>query len=219
MNQEEYGKGYRRRVDLPIALLLALGYLSSMLWSQDPGYARDETYYFHAGKRYVNWVRNVVHEARRNARLPQSRRRPPKSLKRKQIERFWGGYGNNHEHPPLAKLLMGGSWWLFTQQWRTPTPKPKRTWWTTPVTLENRAFAERHWPGEEAVVPLEIRRPPGVDRIEVVAHALGRDRLDRLGGPGPLRLGEARRSGPALPRDVLGGLDDLVGLPVGHPGL
>ena len=38
-------------------------------------------------------------------------------------------------------------------------------------------------PGDEAVVEVTLRRPVGLERLEVVPHVLGRDRFGRLGGP------------------------------------
>lgn len=132
MKQEAYGKSYRPRIDVLIATFLGVGYLISMLWSPDPGYCRDETYYFHAGKRYITWITHAIKDIR-----TRKSGQPIKSFQRKEIKKYWAGFGNNHEHPPFAKILMGASWWIFTQQWRPP---PSRR--TVPAQA---SFFQRTW--------------------------------------------------------------------------
>lgn len=105
---EKYGRVYQPKVDIPIGWALALAYLFFLLSTTQMGFARDEGYYFVAGHRYISWVRELVQEVRQ--------RKPLRALSRKRIEHYWR---YNNEHPPLAKVLMGASWWLFadTLKW------------------------------------------------------------------------------------------------------
>lgn len=105
---ENYGRVYRPALDIPIGWALAIGYLLFLLGTTQMGYARDEGYYFVAGHRYISWVKELVGEVRHRKEL--------RSLQRQRIEHYWR---YNNEHPPLAKLLMGASWWLFadTLKW------------------------------------------------------------------------------------------------------
>ncbi len=106
MNSNAYGKVYQRRIDWPIGFLLAGGYLAVLLATANVGVCRDETYYFHAGRSYITWVDMFVRELRTG--------KPMRSLQRDVIQKHWG---YNWEHPPLAKLTIGGSWWFFTRSW------------------------------------------------------------------------------------------------------
>jgi|GEM_PF-1853919 len=172
--KQEYGKIYQRKIDIPIALALAIGYLVVLLGTTDIGFCRDEGYYFSASKTYITWVeklavqvarkpklnrlqsqlrrntpihkkevallQGLVHELRlsykdkqianagisrlyKRQRLTHAQRRQlvkiavkgsaVTALTRKEIRRYWR---ENSEHPPLAKLLMGASWWLFANK-------------------------------------------------------------------------------------------------------
>jgi hypothetical protein len=133
MRQEDYGKQYAARLDIPVGLALAIGYLAVMLWSPDPGFCRDEIYYFNASHRYMMWILNVSKDIR--TRKPGQRIR---SFTQPEIKKYWAGYGNNHEHPPLAKLMMGASWWFFTQSWRAPPSQRKRI-------LQRKGWLTRQW--------------------------------------------------------------------------
>jgi len=76
----------RWRFVAPALFILALGL--SALTFDDPGLAWDEPFSILAGNAYAAWVGELP-------RLP---------FGREAIDRAWG---INHEHPPLAKLLMG----------------------------------------------------------------------------------------------------------------
>ena len=112
---EERGRVYRPSVDIPIGWALAAGYLLFLLATTDIGFCRDEGYYFVAGHRYISWVRELVNEVRARplSSLVGRQRKPIQALSRKRIEHYWR---YNNEHPPLAKLLMGASWWLFADR-------------------------------------------------------------------------------------------------------
>lgn len=106
MNPKDYGKVYRRSIDWPLGFVLAGGYLVVLLATANVGVCRDETYYFHAGQQYMTWVNNLVREIRG--------RQPLRSLSQSEIRKYWS---YNWEHPPLAKLSIGASWWFFTRGW------------------------------------------------------------------------------------------------------
>lgn len=106
MNPTDYGKIYQRRIDWPLGGLLALGYLVTLLATADVGVCRDETYYFHAGEQYITWVHRFASEVWQG--------RPLQSVTPQEIRRYWN---YNWEHPPLAKLSIGASWWFFTRTW------------------------------------------------------------------------------------------------------
>ncbi|MEM1009259.1 MAG: hypothetical protein AAGJ35_09660, partial [Myxococcota bacterium] len=101
---ESYGQHYRPALDIPMGWTLAGLYLVFLLFTVDMGFCRDEGFYFVAGRRYISWVKEVVREVRQG--------QPLNSLGRARIEHYWR---YNNEHPPLAKLLMGASWWLFAE--------------------------------------------------------------------------------------------------------
>ena len=66
--------------------VVALG--ATALTLDDPGLAWDEPFSIMAGQSYATWLTQF----------------PSLPLSREGIDRYWGA---NHEHPPLAKLLMG----------------------------------------------------------------------------------------------------------------
>ena len=102
---EKYGKIYVSKVHFPIGLLLAFGYVLVLLGTTDMGFCRDEGYYFRAGKSYITWVEKLGHQLFQGKKLT--------ALNRREIEKYWR---YNNEHPPLAKLAMGASWWLFSKK-------------------------------------------------------------------------------------------------------
>ncbi|HAA57059.1 MAG TPA: hypothetical protein DCE42_19995 [Myxococcales bacterium] len=103
--EQEYGKSFIRRVHIPLGLLLAGGYLIVLLMTSQMGFCRDEGYYFRAGELYITWVEKFATQVRTG--------KPLRALQRKEIERYWK---YNSEHPPLAKLMMGASWWVFSKK-------------------------------------------------------------------------------------------------------
>ncbi len=102
---EEYGKTYVPKLHLPMGLLIAIGYVAILLWTADMGFCRDEGYYFRASRYYITWVEELGHQLLSG--------QPLRALERREIERYWR---YNNEHPPLAKLAMGASWWLFSKK-------------------------------------------------------------------------------------------------------
>ncbi len=106
MNPTNYGKVYQRRIDWPLGFVLAAGYLLVLLATADVGVCRDETYYFRAGEQYITWVNHLIREVRGG--------QPLRSLRQGEIRKYWS---YNWEHPPLAKLSIGASWWFFTRSW------------------------------------------------------------------------------------------------------
>lgn len=92
---------WRREWALPILLAVA-----SSLWllavEGREGIGRDEAQYFRAGERYWGWVEN--------AWLELGKGHLGRALSRSAID---GAWEDNHEHPPLMKLLYGLSWRAF----------------------------------------------------------------------------------------------------------
>ena len=86
-----------RVVGLGIAVLTFFVVISNQ---REVGIARDEVVYFNAGSRYAQWWDRAV---------------VGKGLDKKGITDTWGGIGggNNAEHPPLVKTLMGISHKVF----------------------------------------------------------------------------------------------------------
>ncbi len=77
-----------------MALVLGLGTFALVITQQrDVGITRDETIYFAAGDRYVDWWFDLAHG--RGALTEAS------------LTGHFGGVPNNSEHPPLMKTLFG----------------------------------------------------------------------------------------------------------------
>ena len=95
------GKLLRRSWLLPLVLAVATcGWMLAVEGSQ--GIGRDEAQYFRAGERYWGWFESVWD----NLRAGHVRA----AFSRGNVDAYWG---DNHEHPPLAKALYGLSWRLF----------------------------------------------------------------------------------------------------------
>ena len=92
---------WRREWMLP--LLLALATSSWMLAVEGrQGIGRDESQYFRAGEHYWGWFELVWKELRDG--------HPGRAFTRSGVDGTWD---DNHEHPPLMKVLYGVSWRLF----------------------------------------------------------------------------------------------------------
>jgi 4-amino-4-deoxy-L-arabinose transferase-like glycosyltransferase len=65
------------------------------------GFARDEGFYFRAATTYWRWYDLLF-------------TRPSDAFERRAIDSIWS---ENHEHPPLMKVLFGFSWKLFHEKW------------------------------------------------------------------------------------------------------
>ncbi len=84
---------------------LAIGCLTVtalLLTSRSIGYSRDESFYFDAANRYIDWFKILFkhHQA---------------ALARAAIDSH---FSINHEHPPLMKTLFGLSHELLYEQWK-----------------------------------------------------------------------------------------------------
>jgi hypothetical protein len=66
------------------------------------GIGRDESQYFRAGERYWGWIERASAEVRKGHFA--------QAVSRGSVD---GAWEDNHEHPPLMKLLYGVSWRLF----------------------------------------------------------------------------------------------------------
>ena len=89
--------GAKRRCGLAVVAiwLIALG-----ATLPDIGLTDDADAYVGASAQYAGWWSRVLSGDR-------------SALSRTEIDRAWQP---NAEHPPLAKLAMGASWWLFFQR-------------------------------------------------------------------------------------------------------
>jgi Dolichyl-phosphate-mannose-protein mannosyltransferase len=65
------------------------------------GFSRDEGFYFRAAMTYWRWYDTLF-------------TRPSDAFERRVIDSIWS---ENHEHPPLMKVLFGFSWKLFHEKW------------------------------------------------------------------------------------------------------
>jgi hypothetical protein len=92
---------WRREWLLPLALAIATS--SWMLAVEGrQGIGRDESQYFRAGEHYWGWFESVAKNLR-EGHVKQAFTRPA-------VDGVWD---DNHEHPPLMKILFGVSWRLF----------------------------------------------------------------------------------------------------------
>ena len=93
----------RRRREWLLPLVLALATSSWMLAVEGrQGIGRDESQYFRAGERYWGWFESVWNNLRQG--------HPARAFSRAALD---GAWDDNHEHPPLMKILFGVSWRLF----------------------------------------------------------------------------------------------------------
>ncbi len=92
---------WRREWLLPLVLAVATS--SWMLAVEGrQGIGRDESQYFRAGERYWGWFESVWTNLRQG--------HPARAFTRSAVDGTWE---DNHEHPPLMKILFGVSWRLF----------------------------------------------------------------------------------------------------------
>ncbi len=92
---------WRRSWFLPLLLVIATsGWMLAVEGRQ--GIGRDESQYFRAGGRYWGWFESAWDDVRAG--------KPKQAFTKSGIDRFWG---DNHEHPPLMKVLYGLSWRAF----------------------------------------------------------------------------------------------------------
>jgi len=92
---------WRREWLLPLVLSVAA---SSWLLAVEgrQGIGRDESQYFRAGERYWGWIESVWNNLRDG--------HVGRSFSRAAVD---GAWDDNHEHPPLMKIMFGVSWRLF----------------------------------------------------------------------------------------------------------
>ena len=92
---------WRREWLLPLFLALAT---SSWMVAVEgrQGIGRDESQYFRAGERSWGWFESVWNNLREG--------HPGRAFARASVDGIWE---DNHEHPPLMKILFGVSWRLF----------------------------------------------------------------------------------------------------------
>ena len=93
----------RWRHEWLLPFVLALATSSWMLAVEGrQGIGRDESQYFRAAERYWGWFESVWTNLRQG--------HPAKAFSRSALDGTWD---DNHEHPPLMKILYGVSWRLF----------------------------------------------------------------------------------------------------------
>ncbi len=93
----------RRRIDTIIAVLLFAGTVSWMLAVEgQQGIGRDEAQYFRAAERYWGWFEELGTNLQAG--------HPRRSFTVSGLDRYWG---DNHEHPPVMKVLYALSWRAF----------------------------------------------------------------------------------------------------------
>jgi len=116
---------WRREWLLP--LLLAVGTSAWMVAVEgSQGIGRDESQYFRAGEHYWGWVESTATEIGKGHFA--------KAFSRGAIDSAWE---DNHEHPPLMKLLYGVSWRLFHT---CDCTGPKRGLHPIPITGKHRTL-------------------------------------------------------------------------------
>ncbi len=89
-----------------IGALLGSAYVGWLLaTARSLGFARDEGFYFRAAMTYMRWYEALFAH-------------PADAVKQRVIDSIWS---ENHEHPPLMKVLSGFSWKLFHETWHVFT--------------------------------------------------------------------------------------------------
>ena len=92
---------WRREWRLPLVLALATSMWMLAVEGRQ-GIGRDESQYFRAGEHYWGWFESVWRNLKEG--------HPDRAFTRGAVDGVWG---DNHEHPPLMKVLFGLSWRLF----------------------------------------------------------------------------------------------------------
>jgi hypothetical protein len=116
---------WRREWILPLLLAVAAsGWMLAVEGRQ--GIGRDESQYFRAGERYWGWVESTWSEIAKGHFA--------RAFSRGAVD---GAWDDNHEHPPLMKLLYGVSWRLFHT---CDCPGPKRGLHPIPITGKHRTL-------------------------------------------------------------------------------
>lgn len=96
-----------------IATALLVGTCALVFASPNPGFTRDDSFYFGYSESYTNWF-VAVDQAESPAEVESV-------LGRDSVVRTWRG---NFEHPPLMKTLFGLSWRTFSRKDR-PVARPR----------------------------------------------------------------------------------------------
>ncbi len=96
-------------VDWGGAGVLAIAYVVLVMQTTSMGITRDESFYIHYGKVYLNWFTRL-------ARAEGDQRE--ELLSRAEVKRVWK---QNFEHPPLMKVLFGASWRFLGRKDRPAT--------------------------------------------------------------------------------------------------
>jgi hypothetical protein len=110
---------WRREWLLPLGLAVATSAWMLAVEGRQ-GIGRDESQYFRAGERYWGWFESVWKELRQG--------RPGRAFTRGAVD---GAWDDNHEPPPLMKVLYGLSWRVFH---RCDCPGAKRGLHPIPIT-------------------------------------------------------------------------------------
>lgn len=97
--------------DRAIAWLLGIGYVVLLFVTDDMGYTRDESFYFHAAREYAGWFRELADGFRDGGWRA--------AFQQASIDRHWA---YNPEHPVLVKTTFALSYLLFdrTLGWMNP---------------------------------------------------------------------------------------------------
>lgn len=90
------GWSVKMRANLVGGALAAAYFASLIATARSIGFGRDESFYFHAARQYAGWFQQLLSN-------------PSLALSRAGVD---AGWGYNHEHPPVAKVLFAFSWML-----------------------------------------------------------------------------------------------------------
>ena len=139
-----FGKG-PGRWDFLVAAALGGIYLVLIMSTSSMGYTRDETFYFHHSKVYLNWMLKV-----QRAETDEERQR---LLSKEEVKKTWR---SNFEHPPLTKVLFGQSWRHLGKK-RRPVMVLK----SGELSVSKLGYAHGFEVGDEALLLSPV--PPGGD--------------------------------------------------------
>lgn len=134
-----------RPLDYALASLIAFGTIAVLFVTQDMGFTRDESFYFHAAEQYAGWFRELIANSKAGI--------IGESFTQANIDRHWS---YNPEHPVLVKTSFALSGLLFheTLGWMSPSeafrfPAFLFTGWLLVVVY---LFTYRAWGSRAAAV-------------------------------------------------------------------
>ncbi len=150
-----------------MALGLLVGSTAALMATNDMGFTRDESFYFHYGESYQGWFTRLG-----RAETPEEVRAV---MSRDGVVPTWSG---NFEHPPLMKTAFGWSWWTFARKDRGLSASQRRG--EPSLSVQPLGLSDGFEAGAEVALLAPLR--PGqhpTDGARVIGRAVVAERGER----------------------------------------